>query len=302
MAGWTGTSESRGALLFFAVVAAGCAYIVGAKLAGVQQVYVTFVPVALMVAYAILLAGWRTIRLRDDQAGDNLYYLGFLYTLTSLGVSLFQFSAKDTSADRIVQNFGIAIATTIAGVGLRIVFNQMRRDPVDVERVARLELADAARRVRKELDATVVELAHSRRATQQVVFEGMDEVARKVDEVAGRIAASLDGLSKQANSTVETTASALSQEIRTLSAGVGRIVSALDASEPGGSPDGRRLGATIEELSRRLAEVADRIEKREAGAAGDSPAGQPGERDEAGAEEAGKVIRLGQAGRRDEAP
>ena len=302
MAGWTGTSESRGALLFFAVVAAGCSYIVTAKLIGVQQVYVTFVPVALMVAYAMLLAGWRTIRLRDDQAGDNLYYLGFLYTLTSLGMSLFQFSAKETAADKIVQNFGIAIATTIAGVGLRIVFNQMRRDPVDVERVARLELADAARRVRKELDATVVELAHSRRATQQVVFEGMDEVARKVDEVAGRIATSLDGLSRQASATVETTASALSQEIRTLSAGVGRIVSALDAAEPGGGPDARRLGATIEELSRRLAEVAEHIEKRESAAGGEASATRAGDPGEAREDEAGKVIRLGQAGRRDEGP
>jgi hypothetical protein len=295
-----GTSESRGALLFFAVVAAGCAYIVTAKLIGVQQVYVTFVPVGLMVAYALLLAGWRSIRLRDDQAGDNLYYLGFLYTLTSLGVSLYQFSVKDAAADRIVQNFGIAIATTIAGVGLRIVFNQMRRDPVDVERVARLELADAARRVRKELDATVVELAHSRRATQQVVFEGLDEVARKVDEVAGRIAGSLEGLSRQANATVETTATALSQEIRTLSAGVGRIVSALEAAGPEPGPDEQRLGATIQELSRRLADVAERIEQRE-GAPRDEAAAEDG-RGDVPETEAGKVIRLGQAGRRDEGP
>jgi uncharacterized protein YukE len=296
MAGWTGTRESRGALLFFAIVAAGCGYIVLAKIWGVSQAYVTFVPVGLMVGYALLLAGWRSMRLRDDQAGDNLYYLGFLYTLTSLGVSLFQFSAKDAAADRIVQNFGIAIATTIAGVGLRIVFNQMRRDPVEVERVARLELADAARRVRKELDATVVELAHSRRATQQVVFEGLEEVARKVDQVAGRIASSLDGLSRQANATVETTASALAQEVRTLSAGVGRIVSALEASEPAGGPNGQKLGATIEELSRRLAEVAEQIEKRET-AARDTSA-TPAARDENGAAEDGKVIRLGHAGRR----
>ena len=118
MAGWTGTRESRGAMLFFAIVATGCAYIVLAKLWGVSQVYVTFVPVGLMVGYALLLAGWRSMRLRDDQAGDNLYYLGFLYTLTSLGVSLFQFSVKDTAADRIVQNFGIAIAYNIVSVPL----------------------------------------------------------------------------------------------------------------------------------------------------------------------------------------
>ena len=67
----------------------------------------------------------------DKPSGDNLYYMGFLFTLTSLAVSLYQFSTVG-SAEQIVQNFGIAIASTIAGITLRIMFNQMRRDPVEV--------------------------------------------------------------------------------------------------------------------------------------------------------------------------
>ena len=62
---------------------------------------------------------------------------------------------------------GSAIGSTITGIGLRVIFNQMRRDPVDVERVMRLELADAARRVRRELDSTVVEFGYHRRSAQQ---------------------------------------------------------------------------------------------------------------------------------------
>src|ERR1700675_1875280 len=108
-----------------------------------------------MIGYAVLL-GARVFRLRDDQSGDNLYYMGFLFTLTSLAVSLYQFSS-DGSAEQIVQNFGIAIGSTIAGITLRIFFNQMRRDPVEVEHTARLELANASRRLRRELDSTVIE-------------------------------------------------------------------------------------------------------------------------------------------------
>jgi hypothetical protein len=63
----------------------------------------------------------------------NLYYIGFLYTLTSLGVSLWQFSSTE-GAETIVTNFGVAIASTIFGVALRVLFNQMRQDPVEVER------------------------------------------------------------------------------------------------------------------------------------------------------------------------
>jgi len=141
-------SAGANAIVFMTFVVVGSAYIVAAKLSGISPFYVTFVPVATMLGYAVLISMARGLRLRDDQSGDNLYYMGFLYTLTSLGVSLYQFTASH-AAEEIVQNFGIAIGSTITGIGLRVIFNQMRRDPVDVERVMRLELADAARRVRR---------------------------------------------------------------------------------------------------------------------------------------------------------
>src|SRR6185437_4020721 len=101
-------------IVFFVVVLAGVAYIIASKLNGLPAVFATLVPVSIMIAYAMLLGFARLFRLRDDQSGDNLYYMGFLFTLTSLAVSLYQFSAAG-SAEQIVQNFGIAIASTIAG-------------------------------------------------------------------------------------------------------------------------------------------------------------------------------------------
>jgi hypothetical protein len=119
-----------GAVLFLATVLGGASYIVWAKISGVHPVQVTGIPLMLMVLYALALGSARYFRLRDDQAGDNIYYLGFLYTLTSLGVSLWQFSVND-GAEGIVTNFGVAIASTILGVALRVVFNQMRQDPLE---------------------------------------------------------------------------------------------------------------------------------------------------------------------------
>jgi len=118
-------------LLFFAVVVVGSSYIIASKLNNFGAFAVTAVPVLIMIAYAVVLGGVRLFHLRDDQSGDNLYYMGFLFTLTSLAVSLYQFSAT-RAAEEIVQNFGIAIGSTITGIGLRVIFNQMRRDPVDV--------------------------------------------------------------------------------------------------------------------------------------------------------------------------
>src|SRR6202023_3370213 len=135
------------------------------KLHEFSALQVTLVPVLIMVIYALLLGLTRLFRLRDDQSGDNLYYMGFLFTLTSLAISLYQFSITN-SVEHIVQNFGIAIASTIAGIALRIFFNQMRRDPIEVEHTTRLELADASRKVRRELESTVLEFGSFRGATQ----------------------------------------------------------------------------------------------------------------------------------------
>lgn len=198
---------------FVAFVGVGCAYIVTAKEYGVRQLLVTFIPVAIMLAYAAAISFSRFMRLRDDQAGDNLYYMGFLFTLTSLGASLYHFNA-DRNADYIVQNFGIAIASTIAGIALRVLFNQMRRDPAEVERTARIELAESARRVRAELDQTVLEFEHFRRASLQSLREGFDEITIQVNkvgegmlaglaEVTAKSAAPLEAASKTSGATIE---------------------------------------------------------------------------------------------------
>jgi len=190
-------------LLFFAVVVIGSGYIIFSKLQDFGAVAVTSVPVLIMIGYAVLL-GARLFRLRDDQAGDNLYYMGFLFTLTSLAVSLYQFSAAG-SAEQIVQNFGIAIASTISGIALRILFNQMRRDPVEVEATARLELAEASRRVKRELESAILEFGYFRRATQQSIGDAMDEVRESINKARGQFEDEVEQLAVVAGRPIEET-------------------------------------------------------------------------------------------------
>ena len=224
------TGASAAVFLVFGV--AGCAYIVLAKLAGIGPFYVTFVPVGTMLAYALLSYSASGLRLRDDQSGDNLYYMGFLFTLTSLGVSLYQFTAA-RAAEEIVQNFGIAIGSTIAGIGLRVIFNQMRRDPVEVERMMRLELAEAARRVRRELDSTVVEFGHYRRSAQQAAADSFNHVTEKFDEIVARFLASLEDTTAKLAGPLEAASrrsgDAIAEATKTIGATLGASAQQLEA-------------------------------------------------------------------------
>jgi ElaB/YqjD/DUF883 family membrane-anchored ribosome-binding protein len=236
-------------LLFFAVVLAGSGYIIFSKLHEFNAFNVTAVPVLIMVGYAVVLGVARLFRLRDDQSGDNLYYMGFLFTLTSLAVSLYQFSAAG-SAEQIVQNFGIAIASTIAGITLRILFNQMRRDPVEVEATARLELAEASRRVKRELDSTVLEFGYFRRMAQQSINDALDEVKETLGDASDRLAGEIKKFALTAGKPLEDASKRSGETLDDLNE---RIVETLDTVSA-------RLAHEGEQLSRSTASIVKAID------------------------------------------
>jgi hypothetical protein len=248
--GEAGHSSSGNVAVFMAFVTAGCAYIILAKLRGVEAFYVTFVPVGVMVGYALMISMARSLRLRDDQSGDNLYYMGFLFTLTSLGVSLYQFSAAH-AAEAIVQNFGIAIGSTIAGIGLRVIFNQMRRDPIEVEQRMRLELAEAARRVRRELDSSVVEFAYFRRNAQQAAADSFSVMTERFDDIVAKLLASLEEVTAKLSVPVEAAARQLGDATGEVSRSMGATLTASVA----------QLATQTEGLSSRVGAICGALDE-----------------------------------------
>ena len=58
----------------------------------------------LMATYVFCVMLVPATKLRTDVAADNVYYLGFLYTLTSLAIAL-----SISEVDAILSNFGVAI-------------------------------------------------------------------------------------------------------------------------------------------------------------------------------------------------
>lgn len=199
-------------VLFAAVTVGGMAFIWSAKLAAWSTLVVTAVPLALMAIYFLASIAFAGFRLHNEQAGDNLYYMGFLFTLCSLGVSLYLF-AGETSIETIVRNFGIAVTSTIAGVTLRILFNQMRRDPIDIERSARHELAEMTRRVRTELDTSAREFSNYRRVSNQMLTEGFEEIGRQAEKNGEEIRKVIEAISKQAIIPIQEAATKLSSII-----------------------------------------------------------------------------------------
>src|SRR3954471_7408763 len=97
---------------FLSFAGVGALLILLAKHSGGNPVHIALVAAGAMLLYAVMVYRTGTGRLRGDQAGDNCYYLGLIYTLTSLAYAIFVFDPS-SQAQTIIQGFGIALATTI---------------------------------------------------------------------------------------------------------------------------------------------------------------------------------------------
>lgn len=154
-----GLKANADSLIFIGFVIVGALLIFSLKpVFGASQTGVTVAVVALVVGYAVTVA-LSSLRLRLDQAGDNTYYLGLVFTLLSMSRALIEVGQATGSggtirvAEVVIGDFGVALASTLVGIVLRLVLQQMRVDPGDVEQVARIELATAAQQTRNALNS-----------------------------------------------------------------------------------------------------------------------------------------------------
>ena len=113
----------------------------------------TFLLIALMLVYLfgiMFLNNKLNTFVRDEQMGDSFYYLGFLFTLTALAVSLFSLK-EGTDSGVLLKNFGVAITTTLAGLIGRIMLSQFRETLDEMKEKAETQISDSARKLNTQL-------------------------------------------------------------------------------------------------------------------------------------------------------
>lgn len=185
----------KGLFVFMALLGAILVWLI--KLNHGGMLLSILVPVSFIFIYCGL--AWKTnlFYIREDQIGDNAYYMGFLFTLASLAYALWRFQADQAmgSSDpaTIIGSFGVALWSTIVGIALRVFFSQMRQDPQDIEKEARSKIAHTASILSADLyQASLTFNAYARGLQQSV-----EEAFVQMKEVSARTVSSLDELNKK---------------------------------------------------------------------------------------------------------
>ena len=127
-----GTPKRTNALWFFVAFLGG-----GAGVWWTKSVFAN-AWIAAAVAAGVVLALTIYYMLNDEDApeeeGDNVYYLGLLFTLVSLMFTLVELFGSDTDAVRnaekirvLLENFGIALTSTVVGIAGRVAVQNWQR-------------------------------------------------------------------------------------------------------------------------------------------------------------------------------
>ena len=231
--------------------------------------------VAMMVFY-----GWQACQKPGrgeeiSRAGDDLYYLGLLFTLVSLIYTLIALfilgGAGDTAAHthELIGSFGIALFSTVAGILGRVILHSMREQPDngrdynrpdpspdppptsangDVTTIPFDELDRLARRLRAEMRGAADAFSHYNRMTMLQA----ENTKRHAERMANQFAEKLR----------DDTAAAVANTEETYRKWAGRLDLTTDDLE-------RRFGKTVGDLAalvERLGSVADSFTGAAAGA------------------------------------
>ncbi|WP_404382825.1 hypothetical protein [Caenispirillum salinarum] len=143
-------------------------------------------------------------RKHRDVLGDSLYFLGFLFTLTSLAASLLGMLAapeEGIAAAHLLGRFGVALTTTIYGFYLRTMLSQLVPRIDQEEQEARWQIHENVQTLTYNLTKAVDLIneasgaaSASIRAAGETIEQGFKET---LDETRKNISANLDASLKE---------------------------------------------------------------------------------------------------------
>lgn len=266
---------------------------VAMKMLGTHPFITAAFSALVLCLYALLTYASTPLRLEPEVIGDNAYYLGFLFTLTSLSVTLYfvvQAGAEDRARliPEFISGFGVALVSTNVGVFVRVLMMQFRLDIVARERETRVQIDEGARLLRVEMAMslqqiklfTVESLQHSaeresefRRATDAPVKatqKALTDTARFLQQETATAfreqnAAAIESL----RATIAGASEAALQQISTSFEEIGKTSEGLRDNHAQARSAVEQANATLHQQTAALADEVEQLAGRIRAASGD---------------------------------
>lgn len=231
-----GRGLSLDAKAFLMAATAGIILMSGLKLVHAPQLLITLLVASVVVIYSVAVVRLGRLHLRLDQAGDNAYYLGLVFTLASMAWALWEVGRQVTKAtvtpsgsvvEVVIGDFGLALASTLAGIICRIVLHQMRLDPADVEAESRVQLARAAAGMVGQLDSLAQGFGEHTARLQQRQQDHANELYEMHRKMSDELVETVREAATASTSSIQGTTGEVTRAMDDLSRAMGSATTAL---------------------------------------------------------------------------
>ena len=210
--------------------------------------------------YAYPLTKRAELPVTADQAGDNAYYIGLVLTFASLGTALVKVvvtldagpsaAVAAGQAKRIadlIPDFGVALASTVAGIMARLALQQQRQSPTEATEGARRDLNVAVREFARQLRVATGEISQATHAVRLGIAKQLEDATKKqvatFDEAEQSVRAAANSMAERMGG--------LSDRLADLSSKLAQDVEAIGDAN---------FGGTVTELTASVGRVQVRID------------------------------------------
>ncbi|MDP3296578.1 MAG: hypothetical protein Q8N09_03140 [Thermodesulfovibrionia bacterium] len=178
------------------------------------------IPITLMIAYIIIGVKRHPDDISDEKFGDSCYYLGFLFTISTIILILFDLPDAGLKFERIAARFGAAMVSTLLGMGARVYIVNFKKDLQEVKQTIEDSLIDTAKTFQIHLEIFVEKIkrlhedvyTYSNKVTTQINIttekytENLSEIFKKINDDNAKIAEQFTTAMKTvSDSIIETT-------------------------------------------------------------------------------------------------
>jgi hypothetical protein len=211
-----------------------------------------FVPLGFMAVYVWLGLTRRNKEVSDEKFADSCYYLGFIFTITSIIFSLFDLPNIGTKMQDIAVRFGAAMVSTVAGLVVRVYLVSFKRDMSDVVKDAEEALFDASVRFRDNLVLANERLRDFHSAVDVAAKDSVERVSTQVEALSKNHADKLTAFFAELVRQNQTTFTEVTSEVR---AATMRLAKAVDNYSEG-------MKANVNSVETRVLAFTDTVAQR----------------------------------------
>ena len=141
-------------------------------------------PLIIMSTYIVLGYHRRVTDVADEKFADSCYYLGFIFTITSIIFCLFDLPDIGTRMEDIAVRFGAAMVSTVFGLGVRVYLISFKKDINDAIADVEDAVLDATRKFSEQLTITVEKLQDFESKVDATAKSSVERVNLQVENLS----------------------------------------------------------------------------------------------------------------------